>query len=58
MPGIGPLILPPLGRKYPQGRYKVGEMIQYTSRGLGMVRPYLRFGCRPELTLFTLMPPG
>ncbi len=58
VPGIGPLILPPLGRKYPQGRYQVGEMIQYTSRGLGMVRPYVRLGCRPEIVLFTLLPQG
>jgi len=57
LPLAGPLILPPLGQKYPQGRYLVGEMIQYTSRGLGMVRPYVRFGCRPEITLFTLMSP-
>ena len=57
LPGIGPLILPPLAQKYPQGRYQVGGMIQYTSRGLGMVRPYVRLGCRPEITLFTLMPP-
>lgn len=46
--------LPPLGRKYPIGLYKVGNMIQYTNRGLGMVRPLVRFGSRPEITVFTL----
>jgi predicted MPP superfamily phosphohydrolase len=54
MPGIGPLRLPYLGRKYPMGRYQVGSMIQYTNRGIGMVRPRVRFNCRPEITVFTL----
>jgi len=56
--------LPPLGRRYPVGRYQVGSMIQYTNRGIGVVpaasrylgpaRPRLRFNCRPEITLLTL----
>ncbi|MFZ5910298.1 MAG: metallophosphoesterase [Chloroflexota bacterium] len=54
MPFVGPLVLPPLGRKYAQGLYRVRDMLQYTNRGLGMVRPYVRFNCRPEMTLFTL----
>jgi predicted MPP superfamily phosphohydrolase len=54
IPFVGPLVLPNYGRKYPSGFYKVGEMIQYTNRGLGMVFPYLRFLCRPEITVFTL----
>ena len=33
-------------------------MIQYTNRGLGMVQPYGRFNCRPEITLFTLRAGG
>jgi uncharacterized protein len=40
--------------KYPIGRYQVGEMIQYTSRGLGMGKLYARFNCRPEISVFTL----
>jgi len=54
LPFGGPLVLPPLGRRYPQGLYRVGDMLQYTNRGIGMVRPYVRFNCRPEITLFTL----
>lgn len=54
VPGVGPIRLPYLGRKYPLGRYQVGPMIQYTNRGVGMVRPRVRFNCRPEITLFTL----
>jgi uncharacterized protein len=53
-PFAGPIRLPPLARKYPSGLYRVGEMFQYTNRGVGMVRPHFRFNCRPEITLFTL----
>jgi hypothetical protein len=57
IPFYGPPVLPRHGRKYPSGLYRVGEMIQYTNRGLGMVFPYVRFMCRPEVTLFVLDPP-
>jgi uncharacterized protein len=53
LPGLGPQRLPPLALKYPADRYQVGPMIQYTNRGVGMVRPHFRFMCRPEITLFT-----
>jgi predicted MPP superfamily phosphohydrolase len=56
LPLVGPPLLPPLGRRYPSGRYQVGGMVQYTNRGIGMVRPYVRFNCRPEMTIFTLLP--
>ncbi|HJR80438.1 MAG TPA: hypothetical protein VJ821_10225, partial [Anaerolineales bacterium] len=46
MPLIGPIVLPRQGRKYPIGMYRVGNMIQYTNRGLGMIFPYVRFMCR------------
>jgi predicted MPP superfamily phosphohydrolase len=49
-----PLRLPKYGKKYPSGRYRVRDMIQYTNRGLGMVGPHARFRCRPEVTVFTL----
>jgi uncharacterized protein len=54
VPFAGAPILPTHGPKYPRGPYQVGPMIQYTNRGLGMVEPYGRFGCRPEITLLTL----
>ena len=54
VPFRGPLRLPPYGRKYPVGRYQVGRMIQYTNRGVGMLWPYVRVNCRPEITVFTL----
>ena len=54
LPFVGPPILPHLGRKYPSGLYKVGEMFQYTNRGIGMARLPLRINCPPEITLFVL----
>jgi predicted MPP superfamily phosphohydrolase len=60
LPGLGALLLPVMGRKYPMGLYRVDGMWVYTNRGLGVNRPALRFNCRPEITLLTLrsMPTG
>jgi predicted MPP superfamily phosphohydrolase len=54
IPFYGAPILPYLGQKYPSGLYRVGEMIQYTNRGVGMLDPPVRLNCPPEITLFTL----
>jgi predicted MPP superfamily phosphohydrolase len=54
IPLIGPPVLPHLGRKYPAGLYQVGNMYQYTNRGVGMARLPVRFNCPPEITLFVL----
>ncbi|MBZ0304742.1 MAG: metallophosphoesterase [Anaerolineae bacterium] len=56
LPLIGAPVLPWLGQKYPSGQYQVGSMIQYTNRGLGMAFPTVRFNCRPEITVLTLIP--
>jgi uncharacterized protein len=56
LPFIGPLILPSFGQIYHTGLYNVNGMMQYTNRGLGMIRPYVRFNCRPEITHITLRP--
>jgi hypothetical protein len=58
LPWIGAPILPPLAQRYPIGLYQVGTMWQYTTRGIGMVSPKVRFGCRPEITLLTLRAGG
>ena len=56
LPGGYKPILPEMGKKYPSGLYRVGEMWLYTNRGLGMTWfPQVRFNCRPEITVFTLM---
>jgi uncharacterized protein len=54
LPFIGPPILPYMAHRYPAGLYQVGKMFQYTNRGVGMTPPYIRFNCRPEITVFTL----
>jgi len=53
-PFFRPTYLPWGGRKYYSGLYQVGSMYQYTNRGVGMVPPYIRINCRPEITVFTL----
>ena len=52
LPFVGPPVLPYLGRKYPSGLYTIGEMYQYTNRGIGMARFPFRWNCRPEITIF------
>ena len=53
-PGIGTLVRGPHAKKYPLGRYRIGEMVQYTSRGLGTNVFWIRINCPPEITVFTL----
>ncbi len=54
IPILGPPVLPDWARKYPAGLYRVGKMLLYTNRGVGMTSPFIRFNCRPEITIFTL----
>ena len=54
LPFAGPLILPPLGRKYVEGWFRFGDLQLYVNRGLGTVGVPFRFDCPPEITLFTL----
>jgi len=54
IPGIGPLILPPLAHKYHTGLNRVGRLQVYTSWGLGVINPPVRLNCPPEVTLITL----
>ncbi len=49
-------ILPKYGHLYPIGLRKVGAQQVYTNRGLGMWPMPYRLNCRPEITVFTLMP--
>lgn len=58
IPFIGAVMRPRVGRIYPSGLYNVDEMLQYTNRGLGMLKPHLRFNCRPEITVLTLLTPA
>lgn len=55
LPGLGPIALPRLGRRYVSGRYLVGDMPLYVSNGIGMYRPPVRLNCPPELTILRLI---
>ena len=44
----------PNSTKYPVGLYKVGNMIQYTSKGLGTNSFRIRINCKPEITIINL----
>lgn len=57
IPFYGAPNLPYLGQKYYSGLYQVGDMWLYTNRGVGMIEPAVRFNCRPEITVFTLISP-
>ena len=61
VPFVGPPILPPNGRRYPMGLYQVpgnpGEnaMPLYVTRGVGLLMPWVRFCCPPEVSIVTLV---
>jgi len=55
IPLIGPLALPPFGKKYVEGWFHLGNMQLHVNRGLGTVGLPLRFNCPPEISLITLL---
>jgi hypothetical protein len=54
VPFLGALDLPPGGRKYVEGWFRVGSMQLYVNRGIGTVGVPFRFDCPPEITNMTL----
>ena len=54
LPLVGALELPPLGKKYIEGSFRVGTMQLYVNRGIGTVGLPFRFNCPPEISLITL----
>ncbi len=54
LPFVGALALPWLGKKYDMGLFNVNGMALYVTRGIGMIPPYIRINCRPEIALLTL----
>jgi len=53
LPGLGPY-RGEMFRKYPLGRYQVGDMVQYTNSGVGTHVLRLRINVPPEITVITL----
>jgi predicted MPP superfamily phosphohydrolase len=54
LPFIGPLVLPPMGKKYVEGNFQVGRTQLYVNSGVGTVGLPFRFDCPPEITHITL----
>ncbi len=54
LPVVGAMYLPTLGKRYPFGYYRIGNMQLYTNRGVGMIVLPYRFNAPPEVTLITL----
>ena len=55
LPFIGPLVLPPMGKKYVEGLFHFGHLQLYVNRGVGTVGLPFRFNCPPEITEITLV---
>lgn len=54
IPGIGAPYLPPMGRKYVRGHYRLGNLHLYANRGIGVGGAPVRFNAPPEVTVVTL----
>jgi predicted MPP superfamily phosphohydrolase len=55
LPFAGPLILPPLGKKYVEGLFHLGHTQLYVNRGIGTVGMPFRLDCPAEITEITLV---
>ncbi len=56
LPGLPPLHCPTYGRQYPEGLQQAVNHLVYTTRGVGMIGPQMRFCCPPEITVLSLHP--
>lgn len=54
VPFVGALALPPLGKKYVEGWFRLQNLQLHVNRGLGTVGLPFRFDCPPEISLLTL----
>jgi predicted MPP superfamily phosphohydrolase len=54
LPVVGPLILPPMGKKYIRGLFHFDHMQLYVNRGLGTVGLPFRLNCPAEITQIQL----
>jgi predicted MPP superfamily phosphohydrolase len=54
LPLVGALIVPPLGKKYIEGWFRLQNMQLHVNRGLGTIGVPFRFDCPPEISLLTL----
>ncbi len=54
LPFIGATALPPMGKKYVEGWFRLGRMQLHVNRGIGTVGLPFRLNCPPEISLLTL----
>jgi uncharacterized protein len=54
IPFLPAMFLPPLGRHYVEGLFRLGPTQLYVNRGVGTVNLPFRLNCPPEITLITL----
>ena len=54
LPFLPPVQLPPLGKNYVEGFFRLGSTQLYVNRGIGSVGLPFRLFCPPEITQFTL----
>lgn len=54
IPFVPPIHLPPLGRNYVEGHFRLGPTQLYVNRGIGAVGVPFRFNCPPEIAVLTL----
>jgi predicted MPP superfamily phosphohydrolase len=56
LPGLRPLYLPQFGQMYPAGWYPIGQRLAlYVTHGVGTGQFVMRFNCRPEIVVITLV---
>jgi predicted MPP superfamily phosphohydrolase len=55
VPFLRPMNLPPLGEKYIEGLFAIGDLQLFVTRGIGTVGVPFRFLCPPEIALITLI---
>jgi len=59
LPFVGPLIVPSkFGAKYAKGLFRIGKTQMYVNKGIGAIRPTVRFLTRPEVALVRLSASG
>ena len=56
LPFLPPLLLPPLGKRFVEGHFRMGRTQLYVNRGIGSVGLPFRFRCPSEVTELTLQP--
>lgn len=54
LPFLPPLHLPPMGVRYVEGYFRLGQTQLYVNRGIGTVGLPFRLNCPPEITMITL----